>query len=141
PKTRSIHDATRSTRGYIAMEVEMGLLDELSTSLKNILGATTSAEAPAMLSAILAKTGFGNLQGLVNQLQQGGLGDQVKSWLSNGPNMQITPDQVKGALGSDQLKQIAQHFGVPVDEAAKLLSDHLPGIVDEASPNGTIQKL
>jgi uncharacterized protein YidB (DUF937 family) len=123
------------------MEVEMGLLDELGGSLKNILGSATSAEVPGLISAMLAKTSFGNLQGLVDQLQQGGLGDQVKSWLGNGQNMQITPEQLKGALGNDQIKQIAQHFGVPADEALKALSDHLPGIVDEASPNGTIQKL
>lgn len=119
----------------------MGLLDELGGSLKNILGSATSAEVPGLISAMLAKTSFGNLQGLVEQLQQGGLGDQVKSWLGNGTNMQITPEQLKGALGNDQIKQIAQHFGVSVDDALKALSDHLPGIVDEASPNGTIQKL
>jgi uncharacterized protein YidB (DUF937 family) len=123
------------------MEVDMGLLDELGTSLKGLLGSATSAEAPALLSAMLAKTSFGNLQGLIDQLQQSGLGDQVKSWLSNGPNMKITPDQLHGALQSDQVKQIAEHFGVPVDQALKTLADYLPGVVDEASPNGTIEKL
>src|SRR5262245_38475237 len=119
----------------------MGLLDQLGGSLKGILGSVAGAEAPALISAMLAKTNLGNLQGLVDQLQQGGLGDQVKSWLSNGPNMPITPDQLKTALGSDQMKQIAEHFGVPLDDALKMLSDHLPDVVDEASPNGTIQKL
>jgi uncharacterized protein YidB (DUF937 family) len=54
--------------------------------------------------------------------------------------MKITPDQLRAALNSDQVKQIAQHFGVPVDEALKLLAQHLPNAVDQASPNGTIQK-
>jgi uncharacterized protein YidB (DUF937 family) len=123
------------------MEVDMGLLDQLSDSLKAAFGSATNAEAPALLSAMLAKTSFGNLQGLVDQLQQGGLGDQVKSWLSNGPNKQVTPDQLQAALGNDQMKQIAEHFGVPVDDAMKKLADWLPGVVDKASPNGTIQKL
>ena len=90
---------------------------------------------------MLAKTDFGNLQGLVNQLQQGGLGDQVKSWLSNGPNMNVTSEQLRAALDNNQIKQIAQHFGVPVDDALKMLASRLPGIVDQASPSGTIQKL
>ena len=118
----------------------MGLLDQFGGSLKGILGSVAAAEGPAVMSALLAKTNLGSLQGLVDQLQQGGLGDQVKSWLSNGPNMKVTPDQIRAALGSDQVKQIAQHFGVPVDEALKMLADHLPGVVDQASPNGTIQK-
>lgn len=117
----------------------MGLLDQLGGSLKGVLGSVAAAEAPALISAALAKTNMGNLQGLVAQLQQGGLGDQVKSWLGNGANMQVTPQQIQSALGSDQLKQLAQHFGVDPDAVAKLLADHLPTVVDQASPNGAIQ--
>jgi len=119
----------------------MGLWDQLSGSLKDALGSVAAGETPALISALLAKTNLGNLQGLVDQLQQAGLGDQVKSWLSNGPNMKVTPEQLRAALGSDQAKQIAQHFGVPVDEALKLLAAHLPTAVDQASPNGKIQKV
>jgi uncharacterized protein YidB (DUF937 family) len=98
-----------------------------------------AAEAPALISVVLAKTNMGNLQGLVDKLQQGGLGEQVKTWLGSGANMQITPQQIQAALGSDQVKQIAEHFGVPVDDALKLLAEHLLAAVDQASPNGTIQ--
>jgi len=117
----------------------MGLLDQIGGSLKGAISSVAAAEAPALISAALAKTNMGNLQGLVNQLQQGGLGDQVKSWLGNGANMQITPEQIQSALGSDQLKQLAQHFGVDPDAVTKLLADHLPNAVDQASPNGSIQ--
>ncbi|HEY6024761.1 MAG TPA: YidB family protein [Pseudolabrys sp.] len=119
----------------------MGLLDQIGGSLKGVLKSVAAGEQPALISALLAKTNLGDLQGLVNQLQQGGLGEQVKSWLSNGPNMNVTPEQLRAALNSDQLRQIAQHFGVPVDDALKMLSEHLPGIVDQASPNGTIERL
>jgi uncharacterized protein YidB (DUF937 family) len=116
----------------------MGLLDQFGGSLKGVLGSVAAAEAPALITAALAKTNMGSMQGLVDQLQQGGLGDQVKSWLSNGSNMKVTPEQIQAALGSDQVKQIAQHFGVPVDAALKLLAEHLPAAVDQASPNGAI---
>lgn len=118
----------------------MGLLDQISGSLKGALGQLAAAEGPKLISAVLAKTNLGDLQGLVNQLQQGGLNEQVKSWLSNGPNMKVTPDQLRAALSNDQVKQIAQHFGVPVDQALTMLAQYLPGIVDQASPSGTIQK-
>ncbi len=99
----------------------------------------TASAAPGLISAVLAKTNLGDLNGLVAQLQQNGLGDQVKSWLGNGANMHITPEQISAALGNDQVKQIAAHFGVPVDAALKLLAEHVPNAVDQASPNGTLQ--
>jgi uncharacterized protein YidB (DUF937 family) len=113
----------------------MGLLDELGGTI----GKLTEEAAPALISAALAKTNLGNLQGLVNQLQQGGLGDQVKSWLANGSNQPITADQLKAVLNNDQVKQIAEHFGVPVDKALDVLAKYVPSTVDQASPNGKLQ--
>ena len=113
----------------------MGLLDDLG----GMLGKVTAAAAPTLISAALAKTNLGNLQGIVNQLQQSGLGDQVKSWLGSGGNMPVSAEQLKAALGNDQVRQLAEQFGVPVDQALKLLSEHLPGVVDQASPNGTLR--
>jgi uncharacterized protein YidB (DUF937 family) len=116
----------------------LGLFDNVSGSLGGMIGQVAAAAAPGLISAALAKTNLGNLQGLVNQLQQGGMGDQVKSWLGNGANMQITPDQLRAALGNDQVKQLAAHFGIPVDAALKMLAEHLPATVDQASPNGKL---
>ena len=97
-----------------------------------------AAEAPAIISAALARTNLGSLQGLVNQLQQGGLGAQVQSWLSSGPNISATPEQLQAVLGNEQVKQIAAHFGVSTDEALKILAQHLPTAVDQASPSGQL---
>ena len=116
----------------------MGLFDNIGGALGGLVGQVTAAAAPGLIAAVLAKTNLGDLNGLVTQLQQNGLGDQVRSWLGNGANMHITPDQLRAALGSDQVKQIAAHFGLPVDEALKLLAEHVPNAVDQASPNGTL---
>ena len=112
----------------------MGLFDNLG----GVLGQVTAAAAPALISAVLAKTNLVDLNGLVTQLQQGGLNDQVKSWLGNGANMHVTPEQIRAALGNEQVKQIAAHFGIPVDAALKMLAEHLPATVDQASPNGKL---
>ena len=117
----------------------MGLFDNLGGSLGGVLGQVTASAAPGLIAAVLAKTNLGNLQGIVNQLQQGGLGDQVKSWLGNGSNLPVGAEQLKAALGDEHVRQIAENFGIPVDQALKLLSEHLPGVVDQASPNGTLQ--
>ncbi len=119
----------------------MGLFDELNLggALKGALGQVEATAAPALISALLAKTQFGDLSGLVNQLQQGGLGPQVQSWLGNGANMPITPDQLKAVLGNEQVQEFARHLGLPVDAALKMLSEHLPNVVDQASKNGQLQ--
>jgi uncharacterized protein YidB (DUF937 family) len=114
----------------------MGILDSL---LAGTLSQVEAAAVPNLISAALAKTNLGNLQGIVNQLQQGGLGPQVQSWLGSGANLPVTPDQLRAALGNDHVRQLAQHFGIDPDAALKLLADHLPNAVDQASPQGTLK--
>ncbi len=117
----------------------MGLFDDLGGMLKNVLSDSGEGTVPDLISAGLAKTNLGDMQGLVAQLQQSGLGAQVQSWLGNGANMPISPEQLQAVLGNEQVQQLAEHFGIPVDDALKLFSQHLPAAVDQASPDGTLQ--
>jgi uncharacterized protein YidB (DUF937 family) len=36
------------------------------------------------------------------------------------------------------VRELAGHLGLPVDQALAFLSAHLPGMVDQASPNGAL---
>jgi uncharacterized protein YidB (DUF937 family) len=76
----------------------------------------------------------------VQRLQQGGLGEQVSSWLSSGANLPVSADELRAALGNEQVQRIAQQFGIPADRILQILSQHLPETVDKASPNGTIEE-
>jgi uncharacterized protein YidB (DUF937 family) len=115
----------------------MGLLDSLLGG--GTLSQIEAAAVPGLISSVLAKTNLGNLQGIVNQLQQGGLGAQVQSWLGSGSNLPVTPDQLRAALVNEHVRQLAQHFVVDPDAALKLLADHLPNAIDQASPQGNLQ--
>jgi uncharacterized protein YidB (DUF937 family) len=117
----------------------MGLFDSLSDGLKNALGQAESAAMPSLISAVLAKTDLGNMQGLLEKLQQSGLGSQVSSWLGDGKNMPVTGEQLRSALGNEQIQQLAASFGLPVDKVLASLAEHLPSTVDQLSPNGTLQ--
>ena len=112
----------------------MGLLD----SFKGALGQAEASAMPTLISEGLAKTGIGNLQGLVDQLQQGPLATQVQSWLGSGNNLPVTSDQLKSALNNDHVRQLAQHFGVDPDAALNLLAQHLPTAVAQASAQGKV---
>jgi uncharacterized protein YidB (DUF937 family) len=111
----------------------------LGGALSGILGQVEAAAVPGLIQAALSKTNLGDLGGLVAQLQQGGLGAQVSSWLGNGANMPVSADQLRSALGNEQVQELARHFGLPVDKVLALLAEHVPGIVDNASPNGVLQ--
>src|ERR1700686_943844 len=102
----------------------MGLFDSLSDGLKNALGQAETAAMPALISAVLAKTDLGNMQGLLDKLQQSGLGPQVASWLGDGKNLPITADQLRAALGNEQIQQIAAGFGLPIDKILASLAEH-----------------
>jgi uncharacterized protein YidB (DUF937 family) len=126
----------------------MGLLDDLGSGLKGVMGqalgqAVGNVEAnalPALLSQVLGKTDLGSVQGLIAKLQEAGLGSQVSSWLGNGANLPVGADQLRSALGNEQVKQIANAIGLPADKILSVLSEHLPGAVDKMSPNGTLQE-
>ena len=119
----------------------MGLLDglDLGGALRGALGAVEGTALPAAVNAVLAKTQYHDLNGLVVALQKGGLNTQVQSWLGPGANLPITEDQLKAVLGNTQVQEFARHLGLPVDATLKLLAQYLPDIVDKASPNGTLQ--
>src|SRR5262249_23873998 len=70
----------------------MGLLDNLSGTLKSKRGKTEVAAGAGRINAALAKTGLGNLQGLIATLEAGGLGAQVKSWLGDGRKLPVSPE-------------------------------------------------
>lgn len=116
----------------------MGLFDKIRGPLNDLIGQA-AANAPELISAGLAKTNLGDLQGLMTKLQQGGLDEQVKSWLGKGVNLPISAEQLQAALGNNQIKQLAEQFGVPTDAVLKMLAEHLPATVDQASPDGSLQ--
>ena len=116
----------------------MGILDSLENSgvLKGVLGQLEAAVVPAVLSEVLGNGGQGGLSAIVAKLQQGGFGDQVKSWIGTGANLPITAEQLQQVLDSDTVKQLAAKFNIPIDQLAKVLAQQLPTAVDHASTDG-----
>jgi|SRR5215467_16131015 uncharacterized protein YidB (DUF937 family) len=80
----------------------------------------------------------GGLGGLLNQFQQSGLGEVMKSWIGTGPNQPISPNQLGSALGPNIIKILAQKTGMSEQELTAQLSQILPGVVDKLTPNGRL---
>ena len=82
---------------------------------------------------------MGGVQGVLQKLQQAGLGGQVSSWLGNGPNEPVTPDAIGNAIGRSKIGEMATKLGVPPDQLSQMIAHALPGLIDRISPNGTVQ--
>jgi uncharacterized protein YidB (DUF937 family) len=82
--------------------------------------------------------GGGGLGGLLEKLQQGGLGNQTRSWVEPGQNESISATQVRDALGDDTVNEVAARAGVSREEAADGLAGLLPQLVDRLTPEGRV---
>jgi len=91
------------------------------------------AEAVNMLTSRV-----GGLNALTQNFEQNGLGHIISSWIGNGENAPITPDQVNSVLGSDCVANLAKKAGISQETVAQYLSKSLPGLVDALTPNGKV---
>jgi uncharacterized protein YidB (DUF937 family) len=101
-----------------------------------ILGGVIGVGATTLLNTYIEKQG--GLQNVVSQFQKNGFGDTMKSWISQGQNLPITADQIRQALGSDMVKDLATKMGLPTDKIAELLAQHLPQAIDKVTPDGKL---
>lgn len=116
----------------------MGFLDQMSKQLGGALGASGGGQPDILqvVQALMAQNG--GLDGLLAKLQQGGLGELVKSWLGSGANLPVSAAQITQALGNPQIASVAKQFGVDPQQIAGLVAQHLPGLVDKMSPDGML---
>jgi len=119
----------------LKMGAEVFQKSELSgTSGSNVdMGALVSA-----LGGLLGDGDKVNIGALLENFQGSGLSEIVGSWLGDGANGAIAPNQVAEVLGKDTLSDFAAKLGVSENEAAGGLSDALPQIIDKASSGGSL---
>ncbi len=116
-------------RAAFVEEEEMGLLDGL-------IGGAVGAEMVTVVNGLIEK--HGGLKGMVAEFQQKGLGPTIQSWVGNGENLPISPEQVQQALGSGTVQQLAAKLGIPPDQLAAKLSQFLPQAIDKITPDGKV---
>jgi uncharacterized protein YidB (DUF937 family) len=80
----------------------------------------------------------GGLGDLLKQFQDSGHGDTANSWVSPGPNKQISPNDLASALGADQINTLTSQTGMSRDDLLAGLSQHLPGVINQLTPHGRL---
>ena len=146
-------------RGMPSMTALLGLLaiagyqnrDKLAELLRGSGAGSpdpTNAQRPlggllGNLTAMLGGAGVGGLlQGgigeLLEKFNQNGHGDVASSWVSPGPNKEISPPQLREAIGPEVLDKLEKETGLPQEEILARLSRELPQAIDKYTPDGRL---
>ena len=87
----------------------------------------------ALQSVLADEDGKIDIQGRVSKVQDSGLLEVVSSWIAEGENKPIEPDQVTQVVDPEKVQALAQQLGIPEESAKKALADALPAVVDKAT--------
>lgn len=127
----------------------------LSSVIGGLLGGASGGSSPmgGILASLLGGGGQaggmgiqgmgsqvmgGGLGGLLSQFQQAGLGDVAQSWVSNGANQPVSPQQLQNVFGADQIQGMASQAGMQPHDFLSQLSQHLPNAVHGMTPDGRL---
>jgi uncharacterized protein YidB (DUF937 family) len=124
----------------------MGLFDSIAgqfvqQATSALSGGAQSADGNnimQMLTGLLNNPELGGISGLVSAFQKNGLGDTVASWISNNTNLPISAEQIQSVLGQGPLQDLASKMGLSTETVASTLSEQLPSLVDQLTPNGEL---
>jgi uncharacterized protein YidB (DUF937 family) len=95
------------------------------------------------LGGLLGGVGVGGLLNggigeLLEKFKQNGHGDTAQSWVNDGPNKEVSPPQLKQAIGADVLAALEQQTGLSQEELLARLARELPAAVDKYTPGGRL---
>ena len=110
-------------------------LGGLLGSLGGLLGGAGSTGGGTGGAGSLLNNG---LNELLDSFKQNGQGDTAQSWIEPGPNKEISPPQLKQAIGSDVLALLEQKTGLSQQELLARLSRELPSAIDKYTPDGRV---
>jgi uncharacterized protein YidB (DUF937 family) len=148
------------SNGMPSMTALLGMLalagyqnrDKLSELLKGVTSSGTqsgpgqASPLGGLLGSIGGMLGGGGAGGFLNgglgelleRFKQNGHGDAAQSWINAGPNKEVSPPELKQAIGPDVLAALEKQTGLSQEELLTRLSRELPSAVDKYTPDGRI---
>jgi len=95
---------------------------------------TGGPTAKGVIGALLT----GGLMDVVQQFRGAGKRDEVDSWVASGANKPVSPADLSQVLSEEQIAFLMQRTGMSRDELLAGLSQRLPKVVDELTPDGRL---
>jgi uncharacterized protein YidB (DUF937 family) len=129
-----------------AARPEEPLMDDLSklsaglggTPAPGAAGDPAATDPTALVGLASAVQASGGLDGLIGQLRQAGLGDEIDSWIGTGENKPVDPQRLGAALGPDTVQQLSSGSGLDIGALLPMLAAFLPQIINMLTPNGSV---
>lgn len=90
--------------------------------------------AKGVMGALLT----GGLMDLVQQFRGAGKGEAAESWIARGPNQTVSPSDLSTVLTDQQIAFLTERTGLSRQELLAGLSQRLPQVVDELTPEGRV---
>ena len=120
-----------------------GLLGGKSLPTGGKPGASLNEMFPGGLGGLLGGAAAGGvlsggLDKLIKEFQASGQGKVAQSWVGTGPNQEIAPGDLADALGGDTLDALTRQTGLGRDDLLAGLTQQLPDLVDQLTPNGRL---
>ncbi len=118
---------------------------DIESLVKDVVGAqggnagANPEQQHGVVSGLLQMiTNHGGVGGFADHLRSNGLGSEVDSWIGNGDNQQVEPQQVQNALGQDKVAELAHHAGVSPAIASTIAAAVLPMLISKLTPGGQV---
>lgn len=115
-----------------------GQQSPLDSILSGLGGSQVRGGNPLLQIALAVLQQNGGLEGVLGKFRESGMNAQADSWVSTGPNMGISPNQLQEALGSSTIGQIASQLGVSQEQAGSSMSQLLPELINHLTPQGQV---
>ena len=120
----------------------LGRQDDSDNPLGSVLGRLGGGSGVAKMALLALAFQLiqqnGGVGGLIDKFRDGGLGNKADSWVGTGQNMALAPDELRDVLGPGVLDQLASHFGMTQSQASENLSEVLPELVNQMTPDGQL---
>jgi uncharacterized protein YidB (DUF937 family) len=137
----------------------MGLIDEILSSIASSvttggqgtqnplgailggLGAGNQSRSAGLLTAAMSMLQQqGGISNVLDMFRRSGMDQHADSWVSNGPNLPISGDQVQQVFGASSLGDIASQLGMSRGQASSAMAQILPELINQMTPNGQLSQ-
>ena len=113
----------------------MGLFDSFAGAVLGKLGGQQGGMAQVAMEIF---NNNGGLSGIVDKFKEGGLSEQVASWVGTGENIAVSPEQISNVMGEGAIADMAAKFGLSPEVLSAQIAQYLPIVVDKLTPNGEV---
>lgn len=111
----------------------MSVFDNLVGKVSSALGVDLHEKLGEQIQSLLQPA---MIQTIVSKADEAGLGDKVRSWIGNGENLPVSPDEIRQILGNSEVQALVSRTGLPAETLLPALTHFLPQAVDKKTPEG-----